>query len=182
MIGKVNWAFWTHTLCPQRSSKWLVYMVHVLNVVPYHNMNWADMQLTTDERISQKGVKAKSTFVCVGFLVPLENFSLIWRRHHCLWRARNLTNARHSGPWGFLNVPQHLWHGLYVYDGHLRGSSTLTPIAERIAVELSLPVFTTKVCRGWDSNTQLSACMVNALTHCATVAVKEYVIWADIIV
>ena len=87
MIGKVNWAFWTHTLCPQRSSKWLVYMVHVLNVVPYHNINWADMQLTTDERISQKGVKAKSTFVCVGFLVPLENFSLIWRRHHCLWRA-----------------------------------------------------------------------------------------------
>ena len=38
-------------------------------------------------------------------------------------------------------------------------------------MELSLSVFTTYVCRGWDSNTQPSACEVNALTHCATVAV-----------
>ena len=42
---------------------------------------------------------------------------------------------------------------------------TLAPIAERLAVELSLPVFTTYVCRDWDSNTQLSACGTNALTH-----------------
>ena len=28
---------------------------------------------------------------------------------------------------------------------------TLTHIAERLAVELSLSVLTTKVCRGWDS-------------------------------
>ena len=34
----------------------------------------------------------------------------------------------------------------------LRGPMTLTPIAERLTVELSLPVFTTLVCRGWDSN------------------------------
>ena len=33
---------------------------------------------------------------------------------------------------------------------------TLAPGAERSALELSLPVFTTKVCRGGDSNTQLS--------------------------
>ena len=48
---------------------------------------------------------------------------------------------------------------------------TLTPIAERLAVELSLPVFTTKFCRGWDSNTQPFACETNALTHCAIAAV-----------
>ena len=35
---------------------------------------------------------------------------------------------------------------------------TLTPIAERLAVELSQPVFTTKVCRGLDSKTQPSTC------------------------
>ena len=29
------------------------------------------------------------------------------------------------------------------FTGHLRGPVTLTPIAERLAVELSLPVFTT---------------------------------------
>ena len=32
---------------------------------------------------------------------------------------------------------------------------------------------TTKVCRGWDSNTQPSSCEVNALAHCATAAVAE---------
>ena len=48
---------------------------------------------------------------------------------------------------------------------------TLTPIAEPLAVELSLPVFTTSVFRGWVLNTQLSACEANALTHCTTVLV-----------
>ena len=46
---------------------------------------------------------------------------------------------------------------------------TLT-IAERLAVELSQPVFTTWVCRGWDSITQPSACEVNALTDWITAA------------
>ena len=31
-------------------------------------------------------------------------------------------------------------------------------ISERLAVGLSLPVYTTSVCRGWESNTQPSAC------------------------
>ena len=47
---------------------------------------------------------------------------------------------------------------------------TLTPIAERFAVDLSLPVFTTKVCRSWDSNTQPSSCGANVITHCAKAA------------
>ena len=34
-------------------------------------------------------------------------------------------------------------HGASVYNGHLRGPMALTTIAERLAVELSLPVFTT---------------------------------------
>ena len=46
-------------------------------------------------------------------------------------------------------------------------SMTRTPVAEHLAVELSLPVFTTLVCRGWDSNTKHSACESNALTDCA---------------
>ena len=52
---------------------------------------------------------------------------------------------------------------------------TLTPIAERLAVELSLPVFTTYVCCGWESNTQPSACGANALTYYATAAVESLV-------
>ena len=49
----------------------------------------------------------------------------------------------------------------------------IQPTAGRLAVDLSLPVFTTKVCRGWDSNFQPSACGVNALTHCETAAVID---------
>ena len=45
--------------------------------------------------------------------------------------------------WGFFNMPHLLWHWPTLYNGHLRGPVTLTPFAERLAVELSLPVFTT---------------------------------------
>ena len=37
-------------------------------------------------------------------------------------------------------MPHLLRHGASVYNGHLRGPVTLTPIAERLAVDLSLPV------------------------------------------
>ena len=47
-----------------------------------------------------------------------------------------------------------LRQGASVYNGHLRGPMPLTPVANRLAVELSLPVFTTSVCRGWNSDTQ----------------------------
>ena len=53
---------------------------------------------------------------------------------------------------------------------------TLAPVAERLAVELSLLAFTTKVCRSWYSNTQPSACEENALAHCATAAVALEVV------
>ena len=85
-------------------------------------------------------------FVCLGFIIPLENFSLIWRRHHYRWRAANFdlcSTLMAIEQWGFFSVSHLLWHGSSVYNGHLRGPVTLTPIAERLAVELSRPVFTT---------------------------------------
>ena len=75
--------------------------------------------------------------------------------------------------WGFFNVPHLLWHGASLNDGHQRGDVILTPVAERLAVELSLPVFTTLVFCGWDSNTQSSAWKANALAHCTTAVVKN---------
>ena len=48
------------------------------------------------------------------------------------------------------SVPHLLWHRASVYTDHLRWPVTLTPIAERLSVELLLPVFTTWVCRGWE--------------------------------
>ena len=82
--------------------------------------------------------------ICL-FIVPLENFSLKWLKVSNFDLCSALMAIEQ---WGFLSVPHLLWHGASVYNGHLRGPVTLTPIAERLAVELSLPVFTTKVCRG----------------------------------
>ena len=36
--------------------------------------------------------------VCLEFFVPLENFSLKWRRHHSWWRATNFYVTRPSWP------------------------------------------------------------------------------------
>ena len=74
--------------------------------------------------------------------------------------------------WGFFSVSHLLWHGASVYNCYLREPVTLTPIAESLAEELSQPVFTSYVCRCWDSNSQPSSYGANALTHCATVAAK----------
>ena len=49
-------------------------------------------------------------FVCLGFIVPLENCSPIWRRHHCRWRAANFdlcSTLMAIEQWGFFSV-QHL--------------------------------------------------------------------------
>ena len=96
-------------------------------------------------------------FVClfVFFFVPLENFSLIWRCEG----LQILTYSRHK--WQLSSEGSFACH-IYcdtghpfiipVCNGHLRGPLTLTPIAERLAVKLSLSVFTTYICRAWDSN------------------------------
>ena len=101
-------------------------------------------------------------FVCLfAVFLPLENFSLTWRRHHYRWRRANfdLRSAIKSiEKWGFFSVPPLQLLGASIYNGHLWGHMIPTPIVERWAVELSLPVLTTSVCCGWDSNTQLSAC------------------------
>ena len=44
--------------------------------------------------------------------------------------------------WPMLGTHDH-WAVSVRYNGHLRGTMTLTPIAERLAVELSIPVLTT---------------------------------------
>ena len=65
--------------------------------------------------------------VYLGFFVPLEIFSLIWRRHHCRWRAANfdlISALKAIEQWGFFCVPHLLWHGASVYNGHLQGPVT----------------------------------------------------------
>ena len=84
---------------------------------------------------------------------------------------------------------QHLWHLSPVrvllrttptvtrdIPYNLQGPATLKPITVRLGVELSLSVFTTKVCRGMDSSTQPSACGAIFLNNCATAADGTFVI------
>ena len=52
------------------------------------------------------------------FYVPLKNISLIWRRHHCRWRAANLglcSALRAFEQGGIFIVPHLLWHGASVF-------------------------------------------------------------------
>ena len=59
-------------------------------------------------------------FACLWFLVPLENFSLIWRRHHYRWRAANFdicSALMAIKQWGFISVP-HLLPIVYQWSCH----------------------------------------------------------------
>ena len=66
-------------------------------------------------------------FVCLtclfGYIVPLENFSLIWRRHHYRWRAVNFdlcSTLMAIEQWRFFSVPHLLCiYCASVYNGHL---------------------------------------------------------------
>ena len=110
-------------------------------------------------RITTTILKFSISVVLFLWIVPLENFSLIWRRHHFWWRAANFdlcSTLKAIEQWGFFNVPHLLWHGTTLYKGYLRGPVTFTPVAKRLAVELSPPLFTTQVCRERGSNPDLS--------------------------
>ena len=75
------------------------------------------------------------------------------------------------GQWGFFSVPHLLWHRASVYNGNRWSLRTCDTHTYCWAMELLLPDFATKVCRGWD--TQPSACEAIALTDCPTTALYQ---------
>ena len=118
-------------------------------LVPGYNSTIKFDKIRKPNRLSLKGKMIFNSlyfwFVLLWFFVPLENFSLIWKRHHYRRSAMfDLCSALMAiEQWGFFRVPPLLWHGASVCNGHLRGLVTNTPIAKRLAVQLSPPVFTT---------------------------------------
>ena len=66
-------------------------------------------------------------------------FYFMWRRHH--YRRKAAIFYICSALWTQSSEGSLTCHGASVYNGYLRGPVTLTPIAERLAVELSLPLF-----------------------------------------
>ena len=82
------------------------------NITNYHKENLSH-HFSFYRILTHAGmVKFVCLYVYLQFIVPLENFSLIWRRHHCRWRAADfdLCSALIAiEQWGFFNVPH--WHG-----------------------------------------------------------------------
>ena len=75
--------------------------------------------------------------------------------------------------WGFLSVPHLLWHRASIYNGHIRGPVTLTPIAKHL--ELSLPVYDLVLSRlGFEHPTfrLLGECSY-PLRHCSGPHIKQ---------
>ena len=99
----------------------------------------------------------KVEVVCLflgGFTSHLKIF-----HHHYWWRVSDfnlLPQSEHMDieQWGFFYMPHLLWHGTSVYNVHIWGPVTLTPVAKWLAVDLSLPVLRLRsvVARIWTLN------------------------------
>ena len=102
---------------------------------------------------------------------------------HYRWNATNIelySALMAIKQWGFFNMPQLLWHEPTLYDGRWQGLVTLTPIAERSAVEQSWPVLMFLSMSRSGIKSTIPACEANAppLSHtrCLTLW-KSYSIW-----
>ena len=112
-----------------------------------------------------------------GFTSHWRIVSFIWECSRYRRRASNFDlhlALRAIEQWDVFSMPHPLCHGSNFYNGQLWGPGTLTSVAERLALELSQPVYTTYVCRDWGSNTQTSAYKENALTDCANTALMWF--------
>jgi hypothetical protein len=63
-------------------------------------------KMLTNRRVTFRIVCLLRTIDCLRFYVPLKNFSLLWRRHHCRWRAAKFRP---------MLVAQGLWAGRDLY-------------------------------------------------------------------
>jgi hypothetical protein len=65
------------------------------------------------------------------FYVPLKNFSLTWRRHHCRWRVQNLglcSALRAFKQGGIFIVPHLLWHGAQFFRSYPKDRPIQSPL------------------------------------------------------
>ena len=100
----------------------------------------------------------KVLFACLEFFVPLENFSLVWRRQHHWGRVQIVTYTWHSWQLSseifFIACHTSCYMDIRIHSClDLQGT-----FVECLVVELSPPVLTIEVCHGRDSNIQPSAC------------------------
>ena len=90
------------------------------------------VQKSRKSRKPRKESKEQHLFYLYFQCIFLSIFSKSPSRYHYRWRASNfdLCSALMTiEQWGFFSVPHLVWYGTSVYNGHLRGPVTLTPIA-----------------------------------------------------
>ena len=80
------------------------------------------------------GSRIMKLFFLLEFFVRIENFSLIWRHHHCRWRVQIWPMLGTFVHWA-VRVPKLATLTVTWGIRHLRGPVTLSPYAERLAVE-----------------------------------------------
>ena len=68
-------------------------------------------------------------FVCLGIIVRLENFSHMETSALPVKGCKFWPMLMAIKQWGFFSVPHLMGHGAYIYNGHLWGPMTLSPIA-----------------------------------------------------
>ena len=67
--------------------------------------------------------------VCLGFFIPLDHFSSIWRLHYYRTRAANVNLCATLIPieqWGFFSVQHLLWYGTSFYNGVVLANTVLS--------------------------------------------------------
>ena len=110
----------------------------------------------------------------VFWLVPLENFSLIWRRFHNQSRTANFdicSAFMAIEQWGFFSMPDLLWHGhpfIMVISEDPWHSHLLPSVLQWSCHYLFWRIYDPS---RLGSYTQPSSCEANVLTDCATAAV-----------
>ena len=154
----------------QQNSKFMTDTIKCSHIVTTNSSK--TLHDTTPQRSIATERKLSSTFLTGPFEIKivalpyrclfvwsLSSHSIIFQSYGDVTIAGEglqiLTYARHSWP---LSSEDSLTCHIYcdtLYNGHLRGPVTLTPVAERLAVELLLTVFTSEVCRDRRSNLYL---------------------------
>ena len=129
-------------LCDEKNSIF-TYWVNFLLIMIRHNVGFCKTEpLFIPPSIFHLFVCLfVSLFVCLDYFIPVDNFSLLWRRPHCRWRAVNfdLCSALMAiEQWGFFSMSHLLLHGVSVHIGHFRAPVPLTPIAEPLAMQLMI--------------------------------------------
>ena len=95
-----------------------------------------------DEQFKKKKIRL---FDCFGFFHSNGDFTVTGKGLEIVYLCSALMPIEGKG---FFRVLHLLWHGSSVCMV-IHKSLTLTPVAEGLSVELSLPVLKTSVCRNW---------------------------------